>query len=235
MANTLINSQVFANHLLASLSQEGRERFAPEMEAVELDAKQVLYAPDERIESIYFPENCVLAMLTIMQNGQSIETATVGREGASWISASFKSPTMPCQTITVIAGSAFKVPTRVVENEIRKNGNFHNVLSHYSHMLLIQTLRGAACNGLHSIEQRCARWMLMTLDRTDGNRFATTHEFVANLLGVRRSSVSQMAERFAALGAVEIDRGYIRVTNRAKLERLSCECYELVKAQYPPM
>jgi CRP-like cAMP-binding protein len=223
---------IFLNHLLSSLSPEGRERFSANMQRVELDARQVLYAADQKIVDIYFPENCVLAMLTVMENGQSVESATVGREGASWVSASFKSPTMPCQTMTVIAGAACKIPTAVVEHEIRENGEFHNILSHYSHMLLIQTLRSGACNALHSIEQRCSRWMLMTLDRTELQRFATTHEFLASLLGVQRSSVSQLVERLASEGILEISRGGIRILDRTRLEQLSCECYALIKAQY---
>jgi CRP-like cAMP-binding protein len=223
---------IFLNHLLSSLSPKGRERFLANMRRVELGAEQVLYAAGERIADIYFPENCVLAMLTVMKNGQSVESATVGREGASWVSASFKSPTMPCQTMTVIAGAAYKIPTAAVEQEIRDNVDFHNVLSHYSHMLLVQTLRSGACNGLHSITQRCSRWMLMTLDRTELQRVAITHEFLASLLGVRRATVSELVEGLASEGILEISRGSIRILDRTKLEQLSCECYALIKAQY---
>jgi CRP-like cAMP-binding protein len=222
----------FLNHLLGSLNQPGRDRFVQNMERVDLSSKQVLYGPDQRITEIYFPETCVIAMLTVMRDGSTIESATVGREGASWISASFKSPTMPCQTMVAIAGQAYKVPTRVVENEIRDNGKFHDVLSHYSHTLLIQTLRSTACNGLHSMEQRCARWMLMTLDRTDINHFAITHDFLANLLGVQRTGVSQLVERLAAKGVLDIRRGQVRIADRQKLERLSCECYRVIKEQF---
>jgi len=220
------------NLLLSSLDEAGRDRVGSSLERVALTAKQVLYDPDAKITEIFFPENCVLSMLTVMENGATIESATVGREGASWISASFKSPTMPCQTMVTIAGSAYKLPTRVVEHEIRENGKFHDTLSHYSHVLLIQTLRSAACNGLHSLQQRCARWMLMTLDRTDLSRFAITHDFLANLLGVQRSGVSQLVERLASEGVLEISRGEIRVADRNKLEKISCECYWIIKEQF---
>jgi CRP-like cAMP-binding protein len=220
------------NRLLTSLDEGGRERVASTMERVTLTARQVLYLPDEKISEIYFPENCVLAMLTVMENGASIESATVGREGASWISASFKSPTMPCQTMVAIAGNAYRLPTAIVEQEIRRNETFHNTLSHYSHVLLIQTLRSAACNGLHSLEQRCSRWMLMTLDRTDLENFSITHDFLASLLGVQRSGVSQLVERLASKGVLEISRGEIRVSDRAKLEKLTCECYFIIKEQF---
>jgi hypothetical protein len=221
-----------SNRLLSSLNQAGRSRFLAEMQRVELKPKQVLYRPEQRITEIYFPENCVLAMLTVMKNGATIESATVGREGASWISASLDSPTMPCQTMVTVGGDAYRVSTEVVEHEIRANGDFHNTLSHYSHLLLIQTLRSTACNGLHSLEQRCARWMLTTLDRTDLDHFAITHEFLAILLGVQRPGVSELVERLAAKGILTIRRGEIRVVDRRKLERISCECYRVVKRQF---
>jgi hypothetical protein len=219
------------NRLLSSLDQAGRDHFSS-MRRVELTAKQVLYRPDQRINEIYFPENCVLAMLTVMGNGATIESATVGREGASWISASFQSPTMPCQTMVAIAGDAYRVPTNLVESEIQRNGTFHNTLSHYSHVLLIQTLRSTACNGLHMLEQRCARWMLTTLDRTDVDHFVITHDFLASLLGVQRSGVSELVERLASHGVLEIRRGQIRVADRKKLEHISCECYAIMKQQF---
>jgi hypothetical protein len=219
------------NRLLSSLDQSGRDRFS-QMQRVELKAKQVLYIPDQRITEIYFPENCVLAMVTVMENGATIESATVGREGASWISASFKSPTMPCQTMVTIPGNAYKVPTALVEREIRENGGFHNTLSHYSHTLLIQTLRSTACNGLHTLEQRCSRWMLTTLDRTDIDHFVITHDFLASLLGVQRTGVSELVERLASHGVLEIRRGQIRVADRKKLEHISCECYGIMKEQF---
>ncbi|HKO19994.1 MAG TPA: helix-turn-helix domain-containing protein, partial [Acidobacteriaceae bacterium] len=143
----------------------------------------------------------------------------------------FKSPTMPCETIVVMPGYANVVPAHVVEHEIRENGEFHDVLSHYSHTLLVQTLRSAACNALHTMEQRCCRWMLMTLDRIDIDRFVITHDFLASLLGVQRSGISQLVERLASHGVVKRGRGEIRVADRNKLESLSCECYEMMKEQ----
>lgn len=220
------------NRLLSSLDEVGRSRVWSKLRRVDLRAKQILYHPDQRISDIYFPESCVIAMLTLMANGATIESATVGREGASWISASFRSPTMPCQTMVAIPGDALMVPAAVVENEIQKNGSFHETLSLYAHTLLVQTLRSTACNGLHSLEQRCSRWMLMTLDRIDIDRFVMTHDFLASLLGVQRPAVSQLVERLASMGTLQITRGQIRVADRTKLESLSCECYAVIKEQF---
>lgn len=221
-----------ANRLIATMRPEALTRLAERSTRVELRSKDVLYRPDERITHIYFPETAVIAMLTTMEDGASIESATVGREGASWISASLHSPSMPCQTMVAVAGAAFRVPSAVVEREIQENGEFHDVLSSYAHALLIQTLRSTACNGLHSIEQRAARWMLTTLDRTDDQHFEITHEFFGMLLGVRRASVSNMVEELVGRDILEVSRGKISVYNRAKLEKAACECYGIIRQAY---
>jgi CRP-like cAMP-binding protein len=134
--------------------------------------------------------------------------------------------------MVAIGGDAYKLPTRVVEDEIKINGKFHNTLSHYAHVLLIQVLRSAACNGLHTMQQRCTRWMLMTLDRTNVEHFSITHGFLASLLGVQRSGISQLVERLASQGVLDLTRGEIRIANREKLEQLTCECYSIIKEQF---
>jgi CRP-like cAMP-binding protein len=207
-------------------------RLAQGSTRVMLESKEILYHPDERISHIYFPETAVIAMLTMMENGASIESATVGREGASWVSASLSSPSMPCQTMVAVTGMAFRVPAHLVEAEIKENGAFHNTLTAYSHALLIQTLRSTACNGLHSIEQRAARWMLTTLDRTDTGEFEITHEFFGMLLGVRRASISTMVEALVSRDILDVSRGTIRVYNRPQLEKVSCECYSVIREAY---
>jgi hypothetical protein len=156
------------NVLLKHLNEESVNRLVPQLKPVTLNTQEIIYKPGERIENIYFPDNSVLCMLTTMGDGRSIEAATVGCEGASWVSASLGSPTMPCQTMVIVGGRAFKIAARHVEEEIRRNGVFHNILTEYAHALLIASLRTGACNGLHSLPQRTARWMLSTLDRTAG-------------------------------------------------------------------
>lgn len=222
----------FKNHLLNTLEADGRERFLQRMKRVEIAAQEILYHPDQHITHIYFPEGAVVVMQTVMENGATIEAVTVGLEGASWISASFNSPTMPCQTIVAIGGAAYRVPTEVVETEIKRNQAFHNVLSHYAHALLIQAMRSGSCNGLHHLKQRCARWMLTTLDRTRTDDFWITQEFLASLLGVRRTGINDLVEEFVAMGVIENNRGHIRVIDRQKLGTLACECYGIIRAEF---
>lgn len=220
------------NILLKHLNEEGRRRLLPLLKPVTLKPQEIIYRPEERIADIYFPDNAVLCMLTIMEDGRSIEAATVGNEGASWVSASLGSPTMPCQTMAVIGGRAHKIAARHIEEEIRRNGTFHDVLTEYAHALLIASLRTGACNALHSLSQRCARWMLTTLDRTAEGRFTITQEFLAALLGCTRSTVNIALAEFEKSHAIRTTRGAIEVIDRAGLEKLTCECYQIVRATY---
>src|ERR1700686_777931 len=150
------------NQLLNSLEPAAFERVAKRLKRVKLRSKEVVYKPNEPIEHVLFPENAVLCLMTVMSNGDTIEAATVGREGASWISASVGAPSMPCETIVVIEGTALRLPIDDLDRALKANGHFRDVLTEYSHALLIASMRTAACNGL---QERCARWMLTTLDR----------------------------------------------------------------------
>jgi hypothetical protein len=194
----------------------------------ELHSQEILYHPGQRITDIYFPETAVLCMMTIMMDGRSVESATVGSEGASWVSASLGSPSMPCQTMVSVGGSARKISAEHVELEIRRNGLFHDLLSEYSHALLISSLRIGACNALHTVTQRCARWMLTTLDRTAQERFAITHDFLAGLLGCSRPTLTSILGELEAAGGIQTRRGMIEIVDRGRLEQSVCECYALV-------
>jgi CRP-like cAMP-binding protein len=183
-----------ANQLLNSLEPGAFERVAKKLTRVRLRPKEVVYKPNEPIDHVLFPENAVLCLLTLMSNGDTIEVSTVGREGASWISASVGAPSMPCETIVVIEGMALRLPIADLEQELKESDHFRHVLTEYSHALLIASMRTSACNGLHGLQERCARWILMTLDRVDSDRFAVTKEFLAELLGTNRQTASVLVD-----------------------------------------
>ncbi len=221
-----------SNRLLACLDEGTKRRWEPLLKLTQLDPQQVLYRPDQRISHIYFPATAVLCMLTVMEDGHTIESATVGNEGASWISASFGSPSMPCQTMVAVGGTAYAIHAKHVEQETQRNGIFHNALSEYSHTLLISSLRTGACNALHTVTQRCARWMLITLDRTVKERFAITQEYLASLLGCNRPALTQILGELERAGGIHNARGVIEIIDRAKLEKSTCECYRLIRGQF---
>jgi hypothetical protein len=220
------------NKLIRALAAPAYARVADKLTHVTLAAKQVLYTPDQPIHAVYFPENAVICQMTVMTNGDTLETATVGLEGASWISASIGAPSMPCETLVAIGGNAHALDIDDLDREMQENEPFRDVLTRYSHALLIHSMRLTGCTGLHSLEQRCARWMLTTLDRIDEDRFSITHDFLAMLLGASRPSISLVIEQFEAQGILHVQRGRLRLGDRQALERASCDCYAVIKHNY---
>jgi CRP-like cAMP-binding protein len=221
-----------ANKLLRSLKPAAYERVSGKLKPVTLTAKQILYRANQRIGEVYFPDTAVISQLTVMRNGDTLETATVGFEGASWISAHIGAPSMPCQTVVAVGGMAHTLSIDDLSREMEENEPFADVLTKYSHALLVHSLRMTGCTGLHTLEQRCARWMLTTLDRVSADRFSVTHEFLATLLGCSRPSASLIIEDLHQRGILRIERGRIIVTDRDALLGVSCECYAIIKETY---
>jgi CRP-like cAMP-binding protein len=220
------------NALLNALEPSAFERVSKRLTRVTLRPKDVVYKPHEPIDHVLFPENAVVCLMTLMSNGDTIESATVGREGASWISASVGARSMPCETIVVIEGTGLRLPIAELDQEMRRNGHFRDVLTEYSHALLVATMRTAACNGLHKLSERCARWVLMTLDRVDSDRFAVTKEFLAQLLGTNRPTVSLLISAFERAGILNVKGRWVSLADRDRLKEAACECYEVIRETY---
>jgi CRP-like cAMP-binding protein len=220
------------NQLLNSLKRDAFGRVAKRLRRVKLRPKEVVYKPNEPIEHILFPENAVVCLMTVMSNGDTIEAATVGREGATWISASVGAPSMPCQTIVVIEGTALRLPIADLDRELKDNDHFRHVLTEYSHALLVASLRTSACNGLHGLQERCARWMLMTLDRVDSDRFAVTKEFLSQLLGTNRPTVSVLVSALEKAGILNVEGREVTLADRDRLKEAACECYDVIRKTY---
>ena len=170
--------------------------------------------------------------MTVMSNGDTIEASTVGREGASWISASVGAPSMPCETIVAIEGTALSLPIADLDRELKENDHFRKILTEYSHALLIGSMRTAACNGLHGLQERCARWILTTLDRVDADRFVVTKEFLAQLMGTNRPTVSVLISTFEKAGIVHVEGRLVTLADRDRLKEAACECYDVMRRNY---
>jgi CRP-like cAMP-binding protein len=220
------------NHLLSALKPSDFLQVARKLTRVRLRPKQVVYKPNAPLDYIYFPEDTVLCLLTLMSNGDCIEAATVGREGASWISSSVGARSMPCETIAVHDGTALKLSVEDLDQELKENRPFRDVLTEYSHALLIASMRTSACNGLHRLQERCARWILTTLDRVDGDQFFITKEFLAQLLGTSRPMVSVTVAVFEKAGILNVEGRRVTVANRRRLKEASCECYDIIRRHY---
>jgi CRP-like cAMP-binding protein len=214
-----------ANKLLRLLEGPAFLRLAPKLKPAKLRARQILYRPEEPIHTIFFPDNAVICQMTVMPDGGTLETG-------SWISASIGAPSMPCETIVAIGGDAHALDIHDLDLEMRENEQFRDVLTQYSHALLIHSMRMTGCTGLHSLEQRCARWILTTLDRVSEDRFSITHEFLAMLLGASRPSVSVVVEDFQRNGMLRLQRGRVLIGDRKQLISVACDCYEVIRRNY---
>jgi len=221
-----------ANQLLSALHPSDFSQVARNLTRVTLRPKQIVYKPNVPLDYIYFPEDTVLCLLTLMSNGDSIEAATVGREGASWISASVGARSMPCETIAAHEGTALRLAVEDLDRELKENRPFRDVLTEYSHALLIASMRTSACNGLHRLQERCARWILTTLDRVDGDQFFITKEFLAQLLGTSRPMVSVTVAVFEKAGILNVKGSRVTVGDRKRLGDASCECYDVIRRHY---
>ena len=220
------------NRLLEMLPEEYLERLRPHLELVTLDLRQNLYKPNEPIADVYFPISGVCSLVINMDDGAIVEVATVGNEGMVGLPVFLGAGMIPGEAFAQVAGQSFRLSADRLRQEVRNGGPFHDVLHRYTQALLNQISQSAACNRAHSIEQRCARWLLMTHDRVGGDDFLLTQEFLGQMLGVRRASVSEVASALQASGAIRYSRGIITVTDREGLERAACNCYRIVRDEY---
>jgi CRP-like cAMP-binding protein len=223
---------VSGNRLLDLLPAPEFQRLRPLLHKMDLASGQVLYEPWQAIEQFYFPISAVLSAVVVMQNGDAIEVGTVGNEGVSGLPALAVVTTSPHRVFAQIAGEVWRIDAARLNHELRELSGLKRVMTSYQQAFIYQMSQGVACNGLHPIIQRCCRWLLMTHDRVPGDEVALTHEFLSFMLGVRRSSVTEVLQSLQQQGHIRYRQGNITIVNREGLELLSCECYPLVRKEY---
>jgi CRP-like cAMP-binding protein len=219
------------NHILDSLPAEERERLFPHLTLVEMPLGMVLYESGEALRHIYFPTDSIVSLLYVMKDGASAEIAIVGNEGAIGVSLFMGGETTPSRAIVQSAGFAYRLTGRRLKLEFERHGQMLHVLLRYTQSLITQMAQTAVCNRHHSVDQQLCRWLLLSLDRLPSNRLNMTQELIANMLGVRREGVTGAAGKLQELGIIRYSRGHITVVDRPKLEKLSCECYAVVKKE----
>jgi CRP-like cAMP-binding protein len=232
MATSQRPSGAFKNALLAHLSSETIAGFLRHLEPVQLDVKFVLYEPRQRMEYAYFPETGMVSVVSIMEDGRCIEVGTIGREGMVGATILLTADRVPYQYFVQMAGNGYRIRAELLHVAAEQKPELRTLIFHYQAAFLTQTMQAAACNGLHNIQQRCCRWILMSQDRADSATVPLTHEFLGLMLGVRRASVSEVLHPLQASGWIHSQRGEITILNRKALETGSCECYGLVAQQY---
>jgi len=224
------NSPLIENQLLAALSADiYQRRLLPHLEKVSLTLRQALYDAGDPINDVYFPHQALLSLISKLKGGYSVEVGMVGGEGMVSTSAFMGGDTMPYQIIVQGSGSAMKMPAAVLREEFNRGGPLQTSLLRYTQALHIQVSQTAACNRVHSVDERLARWLLMTHDRIKSDQMELTQEFLSTMLGMERSGVTIAAITLQEAGLIKYSRGKITVLDRAGLERASCECYRRVK------
>jgi CRP-like cAMP-binding protein len=227
-----ISPEPINNKLLAALPKAEYQRLLPKLEPVSLSFKQLLYECNEPIDYVYFLNNCVISLIRVMEDGGVVEVATVGNEGMSGLPVLLGGTHSPNETFVQVPGDALRMKVDVFRSEVTPGSPLHNLLLRYTQALMNMLAQSVACNRLHSIEERCCRWLLLTRDRVNSNEFPLTQEFLSQMLGVRRASVSEVAAVLQKAGLIQYHRGKMMILNRKGLEADSCECYQIIKKEF---
>jgi CRP-like cAMP-binding protein len=220
------------NHLLAALPDAELRRLAPQLHQVALQPGQVLYESGSTISHAYFPTTSLVANLYDFEDGASAETAIIGNEGMVGIAIFMGGGSRLGRAVVLTAGHAFWLGAEALKDEFQRTGPLMHLLLHYTQALITQTAQTAVCNRRHSLDQRLCRWLLLCLDRLQGDDIVITQETIAHMLGVRRESVTEAAHKLQKLGLVQYGRGRIAVLDRRGLEQRACECYSVVRKEY---
>ena len=221
-----------ANRLLASLDPEDLEALSRGLAPVALDKGALLYEPGDDVDLIYFPHNAVISLMTLMQSGEAIESATVGREGAVGLSASIYPRQSLSRAIVQVAGSASRIPAAQLHQACKQSERLRFLVDRHAEALFAHAIQSVACNALHSVEARFCRWLLCCHDRIDSDRVSLTQEFLADMLGVQRTTVTVVARTLQAAGLIRYSRGIVDILDRPGLEAITCECYGAVRRNY---
>src|SRR5689334_17949600 len=219
------------NHLLAALNPEVQERVFPHLELVPLPLGKVLYESGDALRYVYFPTDSIVSLLYVMESGASAEISVVGNEGLIGVALFMGGESTPSRAIVQSSGSAYRLLGQRLKDEFNRHGELLQLMLRYTQALITQMAQTAVCNRHHSVDQQLCRWLLLSLDRLPDNRLTMTQELIANMLGVRREGVTDAAGKLQKHGVIEYSRGQITVLDRAMLEKLSCECYAVVKKE----
>lgn len=219
------------NQLLAALPEVEWQRWLPQLECVEMSLGQVLYESGSTLSHVYFPTTSIVSLLYVMENGSSAEIAVVGYEGIVGISLFMGGESTPSRAVVQSAGHGFRLKAQGIKEEFKRTPVLH-LLLRYTQALITQMAQTAVCNRHHSLDQQLCRWLLLSLDRLQGNELVMTQELIANMLGVRREGVTEGALSLQKAGLISYSRGRILVLNRPGLEKRTCECYAVVKKEY---
>jgi CRP-like cAMP-binding protein len=220
------------NRLLAALPRDVWARWLPRLEPLDMMLGEVLYESGSKLDHVYFPTTAIISLLYVTESGDSTEIAVVGRDGLVGVSRFLGGGSTPSRAVVQSAGRCFRLAAHSVLEEFDQGGPTLQLLLRYTQALITQMAQTAVCNRHHSLDEQLCRWLLLSLDRLDGNELIMTQELISNMLGVRREGVTEAARKLQMAGLIHYSRGHITVRDRAGLEGRSCECYAVVKKEY---
>ena len=219
------------NRLLDALPKAAKARLFPHIKEVELPLGTVIYEAGQQVDYVYFPVDCIISLLYVMEDGASAEISVVGNEGIVGIAVFMGGASTPSRAIVQSGGSAWRLPAAELRSEFNLYPEMRMLMLRYTQALITQMAQTAVCNRHHSIDQQLCRWLLLSMDRLPTRELTMTQELIANMLGVRREGVTEAAGKLQKAGIISYQRGHITVLDRPKLEKRCCECYEVVKRE----
>ena len=225
-------SDPLKNRILAALNADEWQRCQGLLEYVELPLGHVLYESGKTLHHVYFPTTAIISMLYVLESGASAEIAVVGFEGLVGVSLFMGGGSTPSRAVVQSAGYGYRLKAKDMKDEFSRGGPVMHLVLRYTQALITQMSQTAVCNRHHTLDQQLCRWLLLSLDRLEGNELVMTQELIANMLGVRREGVTEEATKLQNAGLIKYSRGHITVLNKPGLEHRSCECYAVVKKEY---
>lgn len=222
----------FRNQILASLPADELARLEPFLERIEMDLLQVVIEPDQPIQQVYFPEDSVISVLSLMSDGTAIETATVGWEGMVGLPLFLGVDRTPAQAFCQVEGQASRMDAEAFRQASRPGSRLAVVLNRYTQALFTFLAQAAACNGRHTVHERCARWLLLAHDRVGRSQFILKQQFLSQMLGVRRTAVLEVVKALQGAGLIEYADDQMSIKDRPGLEAASCECYVIIQREF---
>jgi CRP-like cAMP-binding protein len=231
MPGSKVTSSPIENQLLAALPRREYERLRPHLKLVSLQLSEVIYEAGATIRYVYFPHHSMISLLSLGMNGETVEVGVIGREGMVGLPVFLGTNISPNQAIVQVADGAMKMKVSAFRAELKRGGALPGLLLRYTQARITQISQTAACNNLHAVGERLCRWLLMVHDRVRSDNFPLTHEFISDMLGVRRAGVTTAASRLQNAGLIRYSYGNVTILNRQGLEWAACECYRIATAE----
>jgi CRP-like cAMP-binding protein len=232
MTKSSTADRVRPNQLLGAFETEVRKRIDPYLEDVSLKLGDVVCEAGGFLQHAYFPQGAVLSLLTVLESGDAIETANIGREGAFGLFAAMYSRVSFNRCLVQLEGPMLRCKIELLQTEFNQSNHMRNLFVSFSETLLSQVQQTVACNSMHTVEERICRWLLMMHDRAEGDGLAYTHQFLAEIMGSNRKTITLAAQSLQSRGLINYRRGLMQVLDRPGLEEAACECYLIVKKRF---